>query len=86
MQFSLLIMAFGHGIGYKKTLEPQWIRGRSYSATVHEASHAMTPRKIEIGLAYLDFFQISKWALDSWMEGVGFKKALRARLDVDIGP
>ena len=49
-------MAFGHGIGYKKTLVPQWIRGRSYSATVHEASHAMTPRKIEIGLAYLDFF------------------------------
>ena len=66
----------GRAIGLKKIMVPQWIRGRSYSATVHEVSHAMTPRKTEIVLVYLDFFQISKWALDSWMEGVDFKKKL----------
>jgi len=39
----------------EKTMVPQWIRGRSYSAAVHEASRAMTSRKTEIVLAYLDF-------------------------------
>jgi len=45
----------GRAIGLKKIMVPQWIRGWSYSKTVHEALHAMTPRKTEIGLAYRDF-------------------------------